>query len=56
MTTPEKRPKAGVFKLAYSGKLYYKFGYGVEDAWVRLARELRVKPEAIEILEGGKPQ
>lgn len=51
-----KLPPQGVFRLKCRGKIYYRLGRGAEDARINLRRELIVKIEDIEILDGGKKQ
>jgi hypothetical protein len=55
----ERNPRKisrGVYKLKHAGRIYYKVGFSPPDARARLARELKVRPERIEILEEGKKQ
>lgn len=51
-----KNIKPAVYKLQHAGKIYYRLGLYALDARNRLARELHVKAEDIEILDGGKKQ
>ena len=51
-----KESQRAVFKLRYAGRLFYQLGYNCEDARRNLGRELRVKPEEIEVLDNGRKQ
>jgi hypothetical protein len=51
-----RKVSRGVYKLGHAGKTYYRVGFSPQDSRARLARELKVKPESIEIMEGGKKQ
>lgn len=48
--------KPCVYKLRYAGVIYYRLGLYPRDARARLARELKVKAEEIEIMDGGEKQ
>lgn len=43
----------GVYKFQYQARQYYRLGQGILDARQRLARELKVEPKSIEILDNG---
>ena len=48
--------KQGVYKLWHNNLTYYRIGYGAKDALIRLARELRVAKDTIQILDNGAKQ
>lgn len=56
MTTSAKVSQRGVYKLRHAGVIYYRLGYGCQDARVRLAFELHIDSRTIEILEKGQKQ
>ena len=57
MTIPNPRNiKPAVYKFKHAGMMYYRLGLYPLDARNRLARELHVKAENIEILDRGKKQ
>jgi hypothetical protein len=51
-----KNIKPAVYKFRHAGMIYYRLGLYPLDARNRLARELRVESDKIEILDGGKKQ
>ncbi|OGO06597.1 MAG: hypothetical protein A2Y92_04015 [Chloroflexi bacterium RBG_13_57_8] len=48
--------KPQVYKLGWKGRVFYRLGLHAHDARAMFAREVKIKPEEIEILDGGKKQ
>jgi hypothetical protein len=56
MTTSAKVSERNVYKFQSAGRIFYRLGYGCQDARVRLAVELHIDSRTIEILEKGQKQ
>ena len=48
--------RPAVYKYKLGGTVYYRLGISPEEGRRRLAKEKRVEPSQIEILDGGKKQ
>jgi hypothetical protein len=48
--------KEAVYKLGYKGRIFYRLGLFPRDSRNKLAKKLKVAPEEIEILDGGRKQ